>query len=158
MMPDPHRSDVTAAGLSTADHPLLGAAITLADGESWVFTGRLSLQTQPWLTDHSVLDSVLLPGTAFVELALTAGSHVDCDRIEELLLEEPLTLLDTGAVQVQVSVGGPNDEGLREVSIHARVEEEGSATSAMWTRHATGILASSANAAGTELQRTMAPE
>ena len=43
-------------------------------------TGRLSLQTQPWLADHAVTGTVLLPGTALVELAIRAGDEVGCRR------------------------------------------------------------------------------
>ncbi|MYU18819.1 acyltransferase domain-containing protein, partial [Streptomyces sp. SID8361] len=58
--PGPWTGDVTAAGLGSADHPLLGAAVSLADGAGFLFTGRLSLQTHPWLADHAVMDTVLL--------------------------------------------------------------------------------------------------
>jgi acyl transferase domain-containing protein len=56
-------------------HPLLGAAVELAGGQGLVFTGRLSGRDQPWLPDHAVAGTVLLPGTAFVEMALAAGSR-----------------------------------------------------------------------------------
>ncbi len=62
--------DVSAAGLTSAEHPLLGAAIGFANGDGWLFTGRLSLDSHPWLADHAVMGTVLLPGTAFVEMAL----------------------------------------------------------------------------------------
>ena len=65
--------DVAAAGLSSAGHPLLGAAVGLAGGEGCVFTGRLSLESHPWLADHVVLGVVLLPGTAFLELGVACG-------------------------------------------------------------------------------------
>ena len=42
-------------------------------GEGLTLTGRLSLATHPWLADHAVAGTVVLPGTAFVELALRAG-------------------------------------------------------------------------------------
>ena len=32
------------AGLGAADHPLLGAAVSLADGDGFLLTGRLSTQ------------------------------------------------------------------------------------------------------------------
>ncbi|MFV2217111.1 hypothetical protein ACFHW2_43675, partial [Actinomadura sp. LOL_016] len=41
-------ANVTAAGLKNADHPLLGACVTLADEQTTVFTGRLSLDAHPW--------------------------------------------------------------------------------------------------------------
>ncbi|MBU3867850.1 type I polyketide synthase, partial [Streptomyces sp. 4503] len=43
--------DPGALGLAGADHPLLGAAVRLADGSGHVLTGRLSPQTHGWLAD-----------------------------------------------------------------------------------------------------------
>ncbi|MEV0505811.1 acyltransferase domain-containing protein, partial [Streptomyces spectabilis] len=65
--------DVPATGLVAAGHPFLGAAVPLAGGGGYVLAGRLSLATHPWLADHAVAGRVLLPGTAFVELAVRAG-------------------------------------------------------------------------------------
>ena len=64
--PQTGAGDVASAGQASAEHPLLGAVVRLAAGESWLFTGRLSLQTHPWLADHAVMGTVLLPGTAFL--------------------------------------------------------------------------------------------
>ncbi|WP_460369182.1 type I polyketide synthase, partial [Actinocorallia lasiicapitis] len=132
----PASSDVTAAGLIAADHPLLGALVTLPDDDGVVLTGLLSVDDQPWLADHSVLGSVLLPGTAFVELALRAGDEVGCGRIEELTLQAPLVLPDHGGVRLRVLVGAADDAGRRPVSV---VSQVGSA----WIRHASGTLAES---------------
>ncbi|MGP3923754.1 SDR family NAD(P)-dependent oxidoreductase [Streptomyces sp. 8N616] len=131
--------NVAAAGLAPADHPLLGAATSLADGDAHLFTSRLSVATHPWLADHSVWDSVLLPGTAFLELALRAGEEVDCDLVEELTIKAPLVLPDDGAVQLQVVVGGPDETGRRPVTVHARPERD--SADEEWTCHAGGVLA-----------------
>ena len=72
--------------------PLLGAVVALADDGGWVFTGRLSLETHPWLADHAVMGAVLLPGTAFLELALHAGRELEHPVVSELTLETPLVL------------------------------------------------------------------
>ena len=109
--------DVASIGQISADHPLLGAAVALADDRGWVFTGRLSLQTHPWLADHAVMGTVLLPGTAFVELALHAGGHVGCAVVAELTLEAPLVLPQQGAVALQLSVGEPDKSGARPVDV-----------------------------------------
>ena len=61
-------------------------------------TGRLSLATHPWLADHAVAGTVLLPGTAFLELALRAGEEVGAETVEELTLQAPLVLPEQGAV------------------------------------------------------------
>nr|WP_250847812.1 polyketide synthase dehydratase domain-containing protein [Streptomyces hygroscopicus] len=58
----------------------------LAGADGLLLTGRLSLRTHPWLADHVVAGAVLLPGTAFVELAVRAGDQVGCDVVEELTL------------------------------------------------------------------------
>ncbi|HEY7144505.1 MAG TPA: polyketide synthase dehydratase domain-containing protein, partial [Streptosporangiaceae bacterium] len=128
--------DVTAAGLAAVGHPLLGAAMEPADGAGYVLTGRLSVRSQPWLADHAVGGTVLVPGTAFVEMAVAAGNPAGCGRIQELALEAPLVL--SGPVQVQVVVRNADAMGSRAVQVYARPEE--SAPGGAWTRHASGQL------------------
>ncbi|MFB7636341.1 SDR family NAD(P)-dependent oxidoreductase [Streptomyces sp. NPDC056149] len=130
--------DVQGLGLGSAGHPLLGAAVTLADSEQVVLTGRLALSTHPWLADHAVRGTVLLPGTAYLELALHAGHQLGCDAVEELTLEAPLTLPASGGVQLQVSVESEDEAGRRALFVHSRPDADGDAP---WTRHATGVLA-----------------
>ena len=131
--------DMTAAGQAAADHPLLGAAVELAGdpGEGLLLTGRLSLSTHRWLADHAIGEAILLPGTAFLELALKAAEQAGAETVEELTLEAPLILPETGAVAIQVSVSGPEEDGRREIAIHSRIDGE---EDAQWTRHATGAL------------------
>ncbi len=133
--------DVGAAGLTDAAHPLLAATLPLAGGDGVVLTGRLSLATQPWLADHAVLGTVLLPGTAFVELAIRAGDQAGCPVVEELTLAAPLVLRERDAVALQVSVSGPDHDGRRELTIHSRPDGRED-----WTAHATGVLAPAAAA------------
>ncbi|WP_274912460.1 type I polyketide synthase [Streptomyces sp. WZ-12] len=130
--------DVQGLGLGSAGHPLLGAAVTLADSEQVVLTGRLALSTHPWLADHAVMGTVVLPGAAFLELAVSAGEQVGRGAVEELILEKPLRLAASGGVQVQVSVQAPDEGGRRSLAIHSRREAE---ADGVWTRHATGVLA-----------------
>ncbi|MEW1930061.1 SDR family NAD(P)-dependent oxidoreductase [Streptomyces sp. NPDC088360] len=130
-------TDATGLGLGSADHPLLGTAVALADEDTVLFTGRLSLRTHPWLAEHEIMGSVLLPGTAFVELAVRAGDQVGCTSVEELTLETPLVLPEHGGVQVQVRVGAPDESGRRPIAVHAR-DESGDLP---WARHASGVLA-----------------
>ncbi|RBM16629.1 type I polyketide synthase, partial [Streptomyces sp. PT12] len=132
--------DIGAAGLTAADHPLLGATVALADAEGSLLTGRLSLLTHPWLADHTIGGTALLPGAAMVELAIRAGDQVGCDLVEELTLETPLALPASGAVVVQVAVGPPDPAGRRPLTLHSRPE----GTDGAWTRHASGTLATGA--------------
>ncbi|WP_443045419.1 type I polyketide synthase [Streptomyces sp. MOE7] len=133
--------DMAAAGLTTASHPLLGAAVEVAGSDEVLFTGRLSLESHAWLADHAVAGTVLLPGTAFVELAVRAGDEVGCGQVEELALEAPLIVPERGGVALQLGLGAADDSGRRALSIYSRApgDERGP-----WTRHATGTLASAA--------------
>ncbi|MFD6556245.1 SDR family NAD(P)-dependent oxidoreductase, partial [Streptomyces sp. NPDC058398] len=128
--------DVRAAGLEAADHPLLGAAIATADSNGILLTGLISLKTHPWLADHAVNGTVLLPGTAFVELAIRAGDETGCGWVEDLTLELPLVVPERGGVTLQVAVGPEDESGRRQLSVHSRVDD------GSWLRHATGVLAS----------------
>ncbi|NEA03411.1 SDR family NAD(P)-dependent oxidoreductase, partial [Streptomyces sp. SID10116] len=140
------RSVVDAAGLGLrpAGHPLLGAAVALAPQEGLVLTGQLSLNTYPWLEDHAVYGTVILPGTAFVELALHAGNEVGCGAVDELTLERPLVLAPGVSTSVQVSVGAPDEAGRRTISVHSRVQDADADMDAgrgvEWVRHAVGVL------------------
>ncbi|MFF3443924.1 type I polyketide synthase [Streptosporangium sp. NPDC002721] len=139
--PGPSRArvgDVTDAGLGAPDHPLLGAAVELAGGGEVLFTGRLSVRSHPWLADHVVSGRVVVPATAFLELAIRAGDEVGCARVDELTLAAPLTLPEQGGVQVQVRLGEPDERGHRPLGVYARPEGEEERT---WTRHANGLLA-----------------
>ncbi|MGW1507168.1 type I polyketide synthase [Streptomyces mirabilis] len=131
-------ADVEAAGLDAADHPLLGAVVELPDSGGLVLTGQLSRQVQPWLTDHGLGGTVLLPGAALVELAIRAGDEVGCDQVMELTCEVPLVLPPHGGVAVRVTVGAQDAAGHRELAVHARPTDG----SGGWTRHASGVLAS----------------
>ncbi|WP_329303978.1 SDR family NAD(P)-dependent oxidoreductase [Streptomyces sp. NBC_00659] len=133
----PSAGDVSAAGLGAAGHPLLGAEVPLADGEGLLLTGRLSARTHPWLADHLIMDAVLMPGAAFVELAVQAADRVGCDHVEELIMEAPLVLPGQGAVQLQTFVGAPDDSGRRPFTVHSRPEDD---PDGPWTRHVSGTL------------------
>jgi polyene macrolide polyketide synthase len=128
------------SGVANAGHPLLGAMVELADSEGVVLAGRLSVRTHPWLADHVVGGVVLFPGTGFLELAIHAGDQVGCDRVDELMLAVPLVLGADDAVDVQVSVQGPDDSGRRRFGVYARSAEVSEGAS--WVRYASGVLGS----------------
>ncbi|WP_367127946.1 SDR family NAD(P)-dependent oxidoreductase [Saccharothrix sp. HUAS TT1] len=108
---------------------LVTGAVELAERDEVVLTGEVSLTAQPWLAGHVVNGSVLVPGTAFLELALAAGERVGLPRVEDLTLEAPLVVPATGSVPVQVTVR----EG--RFTVHSRQDT--------WQRHASGSLTGS---------------
>ncbi|MEU1981679.1 SDR family NAD(P)-dependent oxidoreductase [Nocardia sp. NPDC019395] len=132
------RAGVESAGLGVLEHPLLGAVVSAPASGEVLLTGRLSIAAQPWLADHVIAGSTLLPGTGFAELALRAGAEAGCPVIDELTLQAPLVLPPDGGVQVQVVVGGTGHEsGQRPVSIYSRGEHD---RDDEWVLHARGLL------------------
>ncbi|MFJ7416279.1 SDR family NAD(P)-dependent oxidoreductase [Streptomyces sp. NPDC098077] len=127
--------DVTQAGLVFPDHPLLGAAVQLAGGDSWLFTGRISRRSHPWLVDHMIHDTVVVPAAALLEIALCAGDMLGCPAVEELTLHTPMLLAADRATELQITVSAGETDGARPLSVHSRVEG-GEA----WTLHAEGVL------------------
>ncbi|WP_449657336.1 polyketide synthase dehydratase domain-containing protein, partial [Streptomyces chisholmiae] len=107
-----------------------------------MLSGRLALASYPWLAEHRVGGLPLLPGTAFVDLAVRAGDEVNCGHLVELVLEAPLVLPSRGAVLIQVSVSGEDESGERRFSVHS--SEENAPAGQPWVLHGTGVLAPSA--------------
>ncbi|WBB61306.1 SDR family NAD(P)-dependent oxidoreductase [Streptomyces sp. WMMC500] len=139
-----------APAAETGDHPLARSVTQVAGSDSALLAATLSPRTVPWLADHVVSGSVLLPGAALVELVLRAGEEVGCGRLEELVLHAPLHLPESDAVQLQIAVGPPEDDSAtvprRPVVVHAR--PAGAARGEPWARHATGVLAPTRGASG----------
>ncbi|MFK4107039.1 type I polyketide synthase, partial [Streptomyces sp. NPDC019531] len=131
--------DAASIGLRPADHPLLSAVVVSPDSGGVVLTGRLSIATHPWLADHNVLGTLLLPGTAYVELALRAGEEVGCPVVEELTIEAIMPLTADRGTAVQTVVGPADPSGRRSISVHSRVED--APDDVPWTRHVSGFLA-----------------
>ncbi|MGW6375920.1 SDR family NAD(P)-dependent oxidoreductase [Rhodococcus sp. NPDC055112] len=143
--------DVASAGMDTGGHPMLAASVELGDDRGVVFTGLLSPQRLPWLRDHAVNGTVILPGTAFVELALHAGNRVARGGLEDLAIEAPLLIPAEGEVAVQVSVLAEGDGGRSTVAVHSRPAD--ASGEAPWTRHATGTLTAAVGAADSAEQQ-----
>ncbi|WP_433672451.1 SDR family NAD(P)-dependent oxidoreductase [Nocardia sp. CA-136227] len=133
-------NDVRRSGLEDAGHPLLGAIVRLPGSEQVVFTGRLSRSAQPWLEDHAVAGTVLLPGAALAELALHAGAVTGRPRLAELVIEAPLPIPADAGVQLRLVVGEPDDSNGVTAQFYSRVENAGPDGESPWTRHASATL------------------
>ncbi|WUC39740.1 SDR family NAD(P)-dependent oxidoreductase [Streptomyces sp. NBC_00557] len=131
--------DVTTAGLERTGHPLLSAAVRVADTGGLVFSGLMSPRATPWLADHRVLERTILPATAYLDMAVHAGDQVGLGQVAELTLEAPLVLPERGAVQFQLALAAPDEDGRRPFTVHSR--PAGAGPDEPWTRHAQGLLA-----------------
>ncbi|WP_238432044.1 type I polyketide synthase [Streptomyces cavernae] len=140
----PAGAGARGGGLTPLEHPLLGTGVALADGDGALFAGTLSAAALPWLAEHVVGGTPLLPGSAFVELVTHAADHVGAAVVEELLLQAPLRLpaSDASPVDIQVRVGAAGEDGRRAVSVHARCE------GGDWAEHASATVRDDGAAAG----------
>jgi acyl transferase domain-containing protein/NADPH:quinone reductase-like Zn-dependent oxidoreductase/acyl carrier protein len=97
------------ASLSRRKHPLLAKRLATTDG-TW--KNRLDPARLSWLTDHVVQDSMVLPGTAYIEMAVAAvlSTHA-CDgaEIEAFDIRRPV-LIAVGAMPL-VEVGLSLEDG-----------------------------------------------
>ncbi|MFC9426267.1 beta-ketoacyl synthase N-terminal-like domain-containing protein [Streptomyces sp. NPDC056987] len=108
---------------------LLGPALVAPDSPRIVHGGSLGVRAHGWLADHAVGDSVAVPATLFVEIALRAGAAAGgIGAVGELTIEAPLRLTDDD-VPLQVVVDGER------IDIYARPRPADP-----WTRHASGRL------------------
>ncbi|HEX8867246.1 MAG TPA: type I polyketide synthase, partial [Lentzea sp.] len=115
-------ADASGLGLGPADHPLLGAAMTVAQEDAVVFTNRLA---------------VAFPETAFAEIAFRAADQVGYGTVEELTITAPLT---PGVLQVWI---GAPDNGKRSLTVYMRPNDE-----QPFTQIAHGVLAEGEYRAG----------
>ncbi|NKY44882.1 type I polyketide synthase [Nocardia cerradoensis] len=134
-----------ALGFVDTGHPLLSAMVSQPDSGAVTLSGRLSVRTQPWLADHRVMDTVLFPGTGFVELARHAGEQVGCPALDELVLRAPLALPEIGGVAIRVAVGEPDETGHRAVRVFSCPDGEVDSVPS-WTLHAEGVVAQAGTA------------
>ncbi|MFR0359502.1 SDR family NAD(P)-dependent oxidoreductase, partial [Streptomyces sediminimaris] len=122
-------------------HPLLSAAVEIAGTGAFVWSGRVSALMQPWLADHAVHGEVLVPGTAFLELAMKAARDTGCGSVAELALAAPLVLPERAEVRIQMWAGAADESGDRSLTVHSQPADD---PQAPWTEHASGRLAAAA--------------
>ncbi|MCP2274597.1 type I polyketide synthase [Nocardia amikacinitolerans] len=123
---------------ATSEHPLLTDVVRVADRDEWLFTGRLSLRTHPWIADHTTYGVVVVPSAALMEMLLVAGPRIGCGAVEELILETPILPPADGEVELQVLVREPDSTGRRSFTFHYRRTGDGAGSE--WTRNASGVL------------------
>jgi acyl transferase domain-containing protein/aryl carrier-like protein len=155
----PGGAEAAAVGVRPAGHPLLAAAVPVAGSARVVCTGRLSRGSHPWLAGHAVSGAVLLPATAFAELAGRAGAEAGCPRVEELTIVAPAVLPDHGALLIQVVVDPPDEVVVgvrRSVRVYAR--QEAPADAHGWTLCADGTVSDSVEAPAAPPWRDWPPE
>jgi acyl transferase domain-containing protein len=117
--------------------------LSLAGSEQTRYEVRLRSDQPAYLQDHRVSGRVVLPGTAYIEMALHSGSDQlgPALAIEAMAFERPLLLAEGTPCTLQ-TVLTPEGNQRFAFAIYARPEEDPSASS--WVRHAFGAIAPAA--------------
>lgn len=88
-------------------HPLLGSAIELAGIENEKrFEGFIEPDSPAWLPDHEVMNNVVVPGSAYVEMAIEAAER---KPITDLVFEQPLQPHARTALQTVIRKENPGN-------------------------------------------------
>ncbi|MEU8386218.1 polyketide synthase dehydratase domain-containing protein, partial [Streptosporangium sp. NPDC048865] len=138
----PPAEDGTAAGIGAEDpdHPLLTASITVPDGAQTLYTGVLSQRRQPWLADHALAGTPVLPATALVDLLGWLADRHGMAAVRELTLHAPVTIGAEEETHLRVTVA---DDAVR---VHARPGR--GPVDGEWTLHAEAVLGAAVPATG----------
>ena len=121
------------------EHPLIGHRMYMASTNQVIYENILDCSILEYLDDHRVFDQVLIPGAAYVEMALAAGEMLDeFDSLTNVLLQHPLLLAEDGTKTIQC-VLSPIDDGNYEIEVFSLSDSELS-KGVDWTLHMTGKL------------------
>jgi len=115
-------------------HPLLGMDRQVAQTGAHVWETTLDSYTLPWLQDHGIRSTAILPGAAYLEMAVAAGREAlswDAITIKSATFERMLLLAEPNGRQVQTILTRSGRDDAR-VTIYSRSAGEGSE----WTLHA----------------------
>jgi myxalamid-type polyketide synthase MxaB len=135
------RSQGEVVGQSRVIHPLLGARLDIAGGIG-AFQGTVSVDGPAFLADHRVYDAAVLPASAYLEIALAAGSQVLPEQnlaVEDVRMQHAM-ILPPGETRTVQTVLFPIAQGSYSFEILSRNQQEVAADTA-WTSHVTGRLA-----------------
>ncbi|HET6735053.1 type I polyketide synthase [Mycobacterium sp.] len=111
----PKTSGVAVDG--TAVSGILGSAKDLASGDS-VYTSRLSVKSQPWLADHVIYGTVVVPGATYAAMALAAVGPPA--RVKDVFFYEPIILPEKTSREVQLTLHPLEDGSGSTFKVHSR--------------------------------------
>ncbi|ORV60767.1 polyketide synthase [Mycobacterium europaeum] len=138
----PKTSGVASAdGRGAAASGILGSEKDLASGDI-VYTSRLSLKSQPWLSHHVIYGTVVVPGATYAAMALAAvGTPA---QVQNVFFYEPIILPDKSSREVQLTLHPAEDRGGWTFQVHSRPY---GVRDAQWSLNADGtVITGSADA------------
>ena len=122
---DLDHKDLRSRGLNTvAVHPLLGSHVRLLEEpERHAWEAEVGTTALPWLGDHKIHDIAVLPGAAYLEMALAAARAIHGEKavIRDVRFEQMLLLEATTPVAANATVTSP---GVVKFAVEAEQEGE----------------------------------
>ena len=114
----PRTSGIASSGFQgAAVSGILGSAKDLASGDI-VYTSRLSVKSQPWLSDHVIYGTVVVPGATYAAMALAAvGAPA---RVKDVFFYEPIILPEKSSREVQLTLHPLEDGTGSTFKVHSR--------------------------------------
>jgi myxalamid-type polyketide synthase MxaB len=121
-------------------HPLLGQRLHLAGSREIHFESHISQHSPAFLQHHCIYDTVILPATAYLEMALKAGAIAfksDKLLLEKVAIQQALMLSEDEQTTLQL-VLKPEDTTAYSFQIFSASEND--SEEAVWTVHASGVV------------------
>ncbi|MGF1539547.1 MAG: SDR family NAD(P)-dependent oxidoreductase [Pleurocapsa sp.] len=118
-------------------HSLLGDRLNSPATEI-IFQSQISLESLPFLRDHRVHDLIVLPGTAYLEMAATAANKVfqgELYAIANVSIQEALIFPTDEVYQLQLILSPSSSQ-----TYHWKIYSQNLKCPADWKLHATGII------------------
>lgn len=124
----------SAGARKAGSHPLLGAPFAAAQGGAHFWDGEIDISSLPWLRDHALSGVPVLPGAAYLEMALAAAREVLPGQalvLEGARFEKMLLLPEGEARRLQVSLTRTGGDGAEVAVLSRPLQGEDD-----WTLHA----------------------
>ncbi|CDO30784.1 type I polyketide synthase [Mycolicibacterium porcinum] len=130
----PKGGGITADVNGTVGSGILGSGKDLASGDS-VYTSRLSVKSQPWLSDHVIYGTVVVPGATYAAMALAAvGTPA---HAKDVFFYEPIILPEKSSREVQLTLHPLDGGDGWKFQVHSRPYGERGAD---WSLNAEGTV------------------
>jgi acyl transferase domain-containing protein/acyl carrier protein len=136
----------TARPGSSEGHPMLATTIASPFAPDRIFEADLSVAAFPWLADHRVLDSVVMPAAAHLEAAWAAARKVHGDAVvalEDIDIREALVLPEGASRVMHVGIS-PRHGDLGQFRIASAPAPQRESADA-WRVHAAGTVSFAAS-------------
>jgi len=131
------------ASTETELDPLLGKRLYSPLFQAICFESQISLARTPFIKDHQVLNEILVPAGAYVNMALTAAKTIfDTERValEDFIIQSPFILTEEDEETVQLIVRDVTQTQASFEIVSLVPSNEGGMKDRDWQTHANGVM------------------